>query len=289
MPDRERPFSSTEVRQYWEAIHRTHAIPPGDLTRSITSNLLRPVCHPDAPDFVNLFVHSLQREAMDWALKHIPPKALGGRVLDAGCGTGRWARLLVDRGASVVGVDLSPTAIATARALVPEAEFHCQDLLAVTFPPQHFDLIVSVTVLQHLPYQEQERVFLRFRQLLKPGGYVVMLENIRDRGRHVFARDLDGWMAVAEHCNLVTVAVRGYEFVPVLRALTRARRILARSAGRRNMTDGRRQRIDVGVRRYRQALLRVAVALSGPVEALSRRLLPAACATHGAFVFRAQS
>ncbi len=289
MPHQERQFSSAELRKYWEVVHRTHAISPDDLARSITSSLLRPVCHPNAPDFVNLFAHSLQREAMNWALRLVPTKVLKGRVLDAGCGTGRWARLLADRGATVVGVDLSPTAIATARRLVPEAEFHCQDLLAMRFPPQHFDLIVSVTVLQHLPYQEQESVFWRFGQLLKPNGYVVALENIRDRGKHVFARDLDGWVALAERFNMVTVAARGYEFVPVLRALIRAGRILSRNAGYRDITDDPPRRIGEGARSYRKALLRVTVALSGPLEALFWRLLPPWCATHGAFVFRAQS
>ena len=37
-----------------------------------------------------------------------------GRVLDLACGTGRVARLLADRGATVVGVDLSAAQVAKA-------------------------------------------------------------------------------------------------------------------------------------------------------------------------------
>ena len=46
----------------------------------------------------------------------------GTRVLDVGCGVGRWSRLLAARGADVTGVDLSPTMIAQARTAGPHAE-----------------------------------------------------------------------------------------------------------------------------------------------------------------------
>jgi SAM-dependent methyltransferase len=41
--------------------------------------------------------------------------ALGGRVLDLGCGPGSYARFLEERGVSVVAVDASPGAIAVCR------------------------------------------------------------------------------------------------------------------------------------------------------------------------------
>lgn len=40
----------------------------------------------------------------------------GARVLDLGCGEGRVARALAERGASVVGVDVSSVLIDTARS-----------------------------------------------------------------------------------------------------------------------------------------------------------------------------
>ena len=44
-------------------------------------------------------------------------------VVDIGCGSGIWARQLVDAGMQVVGVDLSPAMIKLARRRVPEAKF----------------------------------------------------------------------------------------------------------------------------------------------------------------------
>ena len=56
-------------------------------------------------------IHSVQRLALEPWLQVRP----GTRVLDVGCGVGRWSRLLAARGADVTGMDLSPTMIAEAR------------------------------------------------------------------------------------------------------------------------------------------------------------------------------
>src|SRR5690242_14604202 len=49
-------------------------------------------------------------------------------VLDAGCGTGRVAVELARRGIAVVGVDLDPQMLATARRKAPNLEWHLADL-----------------------------------------------------------------------------------------------------------------------------------------------------------------
>lgn len=58
-----------------------------------------------------------------------------GRVVDLGCGSGIWARQLVDTGFEVTGVDLSPAMIELARRQVPEAEFHVGSFLSCRVPP----------------------------------------------------------------------------------------------------------------------------------------------------------
>jgi cyclopropane fatty-acyl-phospholipid synthase-like methyltransferase len=58
---------------------------------------------------------------------------LSGRVLDAGCGTGEQALLAAAHGADATGVDISPTAVARARARAAErglsARFEVADAL----------------------------------------------------------------------------------------------------------------------------------------------------------------
>ncbi|HCH80853.1 MAG TPA: SAM-dependent methyltransferase, partial [Acidimicrobiaceae bacterium] len=64
----------------------------------------------------------------------------GGSVLDAGCGTGRVAIELARRGHEVIGVDLDPGMLDTARAKAPELEWHLADLLDIDLA-RTFDLV----------------------------------------------------------------------------------------------------------------------------------------------------
>src|SRR4051812_1771582 len=82
------------------------------------------------------------------------PGTLAGRlVLDAGCGGGRYARLLGRHGANVVGVDLS-TAVEKAAALcadVPSVSIVQADLLDLPLAEAQFDAAFSIGVLHHSP------------------------------------------------------------------------------------------------------------------------------------------
>jgi 2-polyprenyl-3-methyl-5-hydroxy-6-metoxy-1,4-benzoquinol methylase len=55
--------------------------------------------------------------------------AAGGRVLDAGCGEGRWVRALAAAGAAVTGVDASEALVAAARAKDPASTYAVVDML----------------------------------------------------------------------------------------------------------------------------------------------------------------
>lgn len=61
-------------------------------------------------------------------------------VLDAGCGTGRVGRELARRGLDVVGVDLDPEMLATARRKAPDMEWRLSDLVSVDMG-RSFDVI----------------------------------------------------------------------------------------------------------------------------------------------------
>ena len=71
--------------------------------------------------------------------------APGARVLDAGCGFGRFAAALSDQGCETVGVDISPAAIAEAERRCPGPTYLVADLTEplpdgrrpVRRPPQH--------------------------------------------------------------------------------------------------------------------------------------------------------
>ena len=81
-------------------------------------------------------------------------------VLDVGWGEGLFTRYLTGVAASVVGIDLSETAIARARGSVPQVEFHCVSVQEYA-PRQRFDDVVAAGMLYDADDLEQALDSLR--------------------------------------------------------------------------------------------------------------------------------
>jgi SAM-dependent methyltransferase len=95
----------------------------------------------------------------------------GKRVLDAGCGAGRFAEIAVARGAHVVALDLSSAVEATAQT-VPDADVVQGDLLEPPFAPGSFDFAYSLGVIQHTP-DRQAAIRSVVRCIRSGGGFAL--------------------------------------------------------------------------------------------------------------------
>jgi SAM-dependent methyltransferase len=100
------------------------------------------------------------------------------RVLEAGCGMGRFTMRLAARGVRVEGLDLSPVLLDRFRALNAgrfDIPLHCGDVAAP--PPQllnRFDVVVGFFVLHHV--QDVGDAVAAMSRMLKPGGRLVLLD-----------------------------------------------------------------------------------------------------------------
>jgi cyclopropane fatty-acyl-phospholipid synthase-like methyltransferase len=96
--------------------------------------------------------------------------------LDLGCGPGvPAARLLVNLGFRVIGLDISTAQVERARSLVPEATFIHADMTAWECEPASFEAIVSLYALIHVPLPDQRVLIPRLRHWLVPGGYLLAI------------------------------------------------------------------------------------------------------------------
>src|SRR6516165_5934064 len=91
-----------------------------------------------------------------------------GRVLEIGCGAGAFAARLAGRAEHVDAVDKSAAMIDAARRRAP-ANVTCTlaDVMELSLPTEHYDAIVSITALHHLPLDDALR---HLAPALRPGG-----------------------------------------------------------------------------------------------------------------------
>gem|GEM_PF-110591 len=67
----------------------------------------------------------------------------GTRVLDMGCGAGRFCRIAADRGAQICGLDATATFVQIARERIPAGEFRVGDIEHVPWPDNSFDVVTG--------------------------------------------------------------------------------------------------------------------------------------------------
>ena len=198
---------------YWEARAQRFAVEGEGLAA---------VCSYGMPAFYNRVIDLSQRLALAPWLQVRP----GTSVLDVGCGVGRWCRELARRGARVTGVDFSPTMIAearrraAARGVLARCRFLVQDLAHLD-AGEKFDLILGVTVLQHiLEPQALGAAVRRLADHLSEAGRLVLLEAAPDRSlgscdSPIFqARPRSDYLRLFAECGLTLRAIRGVDPAP---------------------------------------------------------------------------
>lgn len=98
----------------------------------------------------------------------------GKRVLEAGCGAGRFSEILLASGAHLNAVDLSSAVEANHKNCSHFSNYSVSQasILALPFAPEKFDVVICVGVIQHTPNPEQTIEAL-CRQV-RPGGLLVI-------------------------------------------------------------------------------------------------------------------
>jgi 2-polyprenyl-3-methyl-5-hydroxy-6-metoxy-1,4-benzoquinol methylase len=96
------------------------------------------------------------------------------RLLECGCGAGRFTEVLLARGADVTSVDLSRAVEVNAQLFPPGERHHVAqaDILALPVQEQYFDVVLCIGVIQHTP--SPERTIETLARFVKPGGSLVI-------------------------------------------------------------------------------------------------------------------
>jgi SAM-dependent methyltransferase len=98
----------------------------------------------------------------------------GARVLECGCGAGRFTEILLDQGAYVTSIDLS-TAVDANAINFPVSDSHRiaqADLMLLPFQPRQFDVVFCLGVIQHTP--DPSTTLSKLYEQVAPGGTLVI-------------------------------------------------------------------------------------------------------------------
>ncbi len=118
----------------------------------------------------------------------VPPP--GRATLEIGCGEGRVARDLAERGHRVTGVDASPTMLEAAAEQHPEGEYVLADAPDLPFADDSFDLVVAYNSLMDI--QDMPGAVREVARVLEPGKpfCICLTHPLADAGRFQ-AREAD--------------------------------------------------------------------------------------------------
>ncbi len=95
----------------------------------------------------------------------------GKEILDLGCGTGIYAKILTKRGAKVKGIDISEEMIKIARKENPKVEFKVGSMNKLPYRNKEFDIVLAALSISYL--RDWNAVFKEVKRVLNDGGLFV--------------------------------------------------------------------------------------------------------------------
>jgi SAM-dependent methyltransferase len=93
-------------------------------------------------------------------------------VLDAGCGSGLFSYMTIQTGAQLIGIDAAPGLLEVARQRNPDNHFLEEDLEALPFTKDRFDVVAGFNSFQYAG--DFEQALSEAIRVLKPGGKLVL-------------------------------------------------------------------------------------------------------------------
>ncbi|MDO8507639.1 MAG: class I SAM-dependent methyltransferase [bacterium] len=116
----------------------------------------------------------------------------GASILEVGCAGGRDARIFLDKGFKVAGIDLVKAFIDIAREECPDGDFYQMDVLDLDFPDSKFDAVWAYASLLHLDDEDMLKALVNINKVLKSQGKIFLGLKLGDKESIVSDKLSDG-------------------------------------------------------------------------------------------------
>lgn len=107
-------------------------------------------------------------------LKYALPYIKGKTILDIGCWTGQFEKLVAKHTKSITGIDPNKEAISFAKKHIKNATFVVSTAEKLPFKKNAFDTVTIMDVIEHVPVGEEIQVFEEINRVLKSKGTLVL-------------------------------------------------------------------------------------------------------------------
>jgi SAM-dependent methyltransferase len=162
--------------------------------------------YSDANPRAAIFQRELEQRLRELLLRKCAEPLVAQRILDVGCGEGRWLRRFAQWGAAtdnLAGIDLLPERIAAARESCPAGlRLICGSAGEIPFADSHLDIVLCMNVMSSiLAGGLRAAVAAEMLRVLRPGGFVIWYDSfvnnpansdVREVGKAEIARLFPG-------------------------------------------------------------------------------------------------
>lgn len=143
-----------------------------------------------AAEYADRFAGELDGKPLDRTLLEEIARRAAGVVCDLGCGPGHVSQYLYERGANVLGIDLSAAMIEQARRRYPQLRFEVGDMRSLPGPAGEYAAVVAMYSLIHFDDSDLALALDEIRRVLRSGG--VLLAGLHRGGETLHVDELLG-------------------------------------------------------------------------------------------------
>ncbi|HIE14240.1 TPA: class I SAM-dependent methyltransferase [Candidatus Bathyarchaeota archaeon] len=118
-----------------------------------------------------------------------------GKLLDLGCGNGRFSIPFAEQGFDVYGIDISPTAIAWAKEKTKkrnlEIEYKVSNVTDLQYPDNFFNVVIDTLCLHCIIGDDRKIVLNQVYRVLKSGGIFIVITMCGDPKEKELIKDFE--------------------------------------------------------------------------------------------------